>query len=143
MAKTFHAQVSEHVANYERRMLATFRGSTQDLAEEVTRPVAKGGRMRVKTGFMRASLMASTSAMPYIDAGARPPSTAGDNSFDLNDSEIILTIAGAQLGQTIFLGFTASYAGYREALDAFVATAAQRWPDIVRVNAAKAMARYR
>ena len=39
--KTFHAQISEAVAKYERRMEATFRASAQDIAEEVTRPVAR------------------------------------------------------------------------------------------------------
>ncbi len=99
--------------------------------------------MRVKTGFLRASLTASTSSMPYIDRAARPPSDAGDNSYDPSNGEIALVIAGAQLGQTIHLGFTASYAGYREALDLFVASTAQQWPIIVARNAAKAVARFR
>lgn len=143
MAKSFSATVSERVRTYQRRMEETFRASAQDVYKEVTRPVAKGGNMRIKTGFLRASLMASTSSMPSIQPNARPPDDAGDDSYRPNDGEVALTIAKAQLGQTIYLGFTASYAPYREALDGFVRLAAQNWPQIVAKNAALAMAKYR
>lgn len=143
MAKSFSATVSERVRTYQRRMEETFRASAQDVYEEVTRPVDKGGNMRIKTGFLRASLMASTSSMPSIQPNARPPADAGENSYRPNDGEIALTIAKAQLGETIYLGFTASYAPYREALDGFVRLAAQKWPQIVAKNAALAVAKYR
>ena len=139
MAKSFEAQVSERVAAYQKRLEATFRASAQDLADEATRPVAKGGRMRVKTGFLRASLLASTSAMPLIQNGKRPSADAADNSFRLDENQITLTIAGAKLGETIYLGFTADYAAPREYKDGFVRLAAQNWQQIVNRNAQKAI----
>ncbi|MDV3257747.1 MAG: hypothetical protein LOX97_08215, partial [Sphingomonas sp.] len=111
MAQTFSAQVAAHVAKYKRRMEAVFRASAQDVAREVVRPVGAGGHMRVDTGFLRASLMASTSQMPSINPAARPASNAAPNSFPEDFGQINLVIAGAQLGETIYLGFTASYAG--------------------------------
>ena len=139
MPKTFYAQISERVATYEKRLEAVFKASAQDVAEQITRPVSNGGQMHVRTGFLRASLMASTSAMPLIDRDARPSSDAAEGSYTPNDTDVILAIAGATLGDTIFLGFTASYAGYREALDGFVAMAAQRWQQTVDSNVRKAV----
>lgn len=139
MASNFEAQVSARVAAYKKRMEATFRASAQDLAEEATKPVAKGGNMRVKTGFLRASLMASTSALPLIKTGNRPPATAADNSFQPDESQITLTIAKAQLGETIYLGFTADYAAPREYKDGFVRLAAQNWQEIAKRNALRAI----
>ena len=143
MAKSFSAQVSDLVAKYEKRMNATFKGSVQDLVEDVTTPTAQGGNMRVWSGFLRSSLMASTSSMPLIDRDARPPSDAAPNSYQPDDNAIEAVILGARIGETLFLGFVASYAGYREALDHFVLSAAQKWPVIVRKNAARAVAAFR
>lgn len=65
--------------------------------------------MRVKTGFLRASLMASTSQMPSINLMAKPSDDAPDNSF-APDPTATLVIAGADIGHSIFLDFTAAHA---------------------------------
>lgn len=142
MARSFSATISERVATYQKRLEATFRASAQDISEQITTPVAKGGHMRVKTGFLRASLMASTSQMPMIDRNARPPADAADDSFAPNSEAVALVIAGASLGETIYLGFTAAYAGYREAQDGFVRLPAQRWQQTVDANARRAIAAF-
>ena len=139
MATSFTAEVTARVNAYQKRMEATFRGSAQDLAEEVTRPVAKGGHMRVKTGFLRSSMLASTTAMPTIRQGNRPSSSAPDNSFSPNEGQITITIANAKLSQTIFFGFTADYAAIREYYDGFVRLPAQNWQSIVNRNSSKAI----
>lgn len=138
--RSFSAQVSERTSTYRRRIEATFKSSAQDIAEEVTTPVSQGGKMRVDTGFLRSSLLGSTSAMPLIDRSARP---AEGQSYSPTDADIELVILGAQLGQTIFLGFTASYAGIREVKDRFVLSAAQNWQNTVDRNAARAVAAFR
>ncbi|GGF24350.1 hypothetical protein GCM10011321_14660 [Youhaiella tibetensis] len=127
---SFSAQVSAWAAQSEQRITAVFRQSAQGVAREVKKPVAAGGNMRVKTGFLRASLMASTSQMPRINPEAKPATGAADNSYS-EDQNVTLVIAGADIGQTIYLGFTASYARPREYEDGFVRLAAQRWPQIV------------
>lgn len=139
MAKSFAAQVSERVATYKKRLEATFKASAQDMAEEMTLPTAKGGRMRVKTGFLRSSLMASTASMPRISTDGRPPSDAEDESFGLDAGSIEAVILGAQLGETIYLGFTAAYARPREYHDGFVEGAALNWQQTVDKNAKKAI----
>lgn len=109
--------------------------STQDVVEEMVLPVAKGGKMRVKTGFLRASLVASTSYFPLIREDYRPPADAPDNSFDADLGPVALIIAGAKPDDTVNIGFTASYALPREFRDGFVRLAAQNWDAIVAKNA--------
>lgn len=140
MAKTFSAQIEERVAAYEKRLNATVKGATQDVVEEMLTPVAKGGHMRVKTGFLRASLLGSTSSMPLIKASSKPGNDAADNSFPFNDNQVNLVIASAKIGRdTMFFGFTAGYAAPRELRDGFVRLAAQNWKKHVNTNAKKAI----
>lgn len=108
----------------------------------MTQPVAKGGRMRVKTGFLRSSLMASTASMPLVNPMARPPTDAEIGAYPLDMGPISAVITGAALTDTIYLGFTASYAAPREHFDAFVEGERLRWPQIVKSNIAKAKAAF-
>ena len=105
----FGAQVDSWVRESEQRMLAVFRESTQrtiSLAQEA---------VPVDTGFLRASIQASLSAMPTI-AEEKSGGSAKKNAKALAkfDNTVVLTIAGAKLGQTIYVGYTASYAIYVE-----------------------------
>jgi hypothetical protein len=129
----FAAQVSAWARETEQRLTAVMRDSAQTLVEEVKTPVAKGGHMRVDTGFLRASLHGSKSSMPSIDKAARPD--VGGTYPD--DNQVELVIAGAKLTDVLYLGFTASYAGIREYHDGFVKLAAQHWPVIVKQSAVK------
>lgn len=140
----FAATVDAWVQETRERAEAVFRLSAERVIEEARKPVARGGRMRVKTGFLRASLLASTSSMPMIRADARPAPGA---TYEADEGQIKLVIAGASLSDTIYSGFTASYAAAREfgargqAPDAFVRTAAQQWPQIVNQVVAEARSR--
>lgn len=144
MPQSFSAQVSKWVLESEQRLDAVFKQSAQDVADEMTRPVGAGGRMPVDTGFLRASLQASTTEMPLIDRDARP--SAGQTYQD-SASQITLVIANAKLGDPIFLGFSASYSqavefGARGRPPAgFVRGAADQWQSIVNRNAAEARRR--
>lgn len=64
MAKSFTAQVEQMIANSKEAMLAVVQGSIRDMTNDMQIPVAKGGRMRVDTGFLRASARASLNGMP-------------------------------------------------------------------------------
>lgn len=95
-----------------------------------------------RTGFLRASLMASTEAMPRLirdNPGVQVNSEAGD---------VILVIAGAELGDTIYLGYTAKYGAMvhgganGRAPRPWVTLVAQRWPQIVAAKAAEVKARF-
>lgn len=83
----------------------------------------------VSTGYLRASVTAAIDSMPPIQSGSRP---AG-GSYNYTGAQITGVISGAELGQTIFVGYTAGYAGYveygtsRMAPRAFVGRAAEQW----------------
>lgn len=81
--------------------------------------------------------MASTSAMP--------PVVEGDKSF--TDSGVEMVIQGAEIGDTIYLGFQAAYAlrmeygfvgqdslgrNYNQRGFGFVEKTGERWPQIVK-----------
>lgn len=133
---SFAAQVSEWAKAEIEREEAIFRTAAQEVANEVRTPVAEGGRMPLKTGNLRRSLMASTADMPTIKEGKET----------FSDSGLEPVIAGAQLGSTVYLGFQAAYAArmnygfvgtdslgrtFNQAGYGFVDAVAQRWPQIV------------
>ena len=128
---SFSAQVDAFVAQTEQRTTAVFKASAQDVLKDAQTPTAKGGRMRVKTGNLRNS---------HVSGLNGSTSLSGADSY-------VLTIAQAKLGDKITGGWTANYAGYREfgargqAPDFFLRGAAQKWPQIVKANAAKLKAR--
>jgi hypothetical protein len=74
----------------------------------------------------------------------RPNPGKADERFE---AEISLVIAGTQIGETIYLGYTAEYGGHvhygtsRMAGRPWVMMAAQRWPIIVQEVEAETMAR--
>lgn len=124
----FAAAVDAWVRETERRMTAVFRESTQRVASEAQRNIP------VDTGFARASIRASTSEMPKIDPSARPQKGA---SYGDNIGDVVTVIASAHLGQTIRIGWTASYVGVlesgssKQAPQGFVRIAALQWQRIV------------
>lgn len=132
---SFSAQVSDWVRQTKGASKAVLKQSAQELVNEAQTPRALGGRMRVDTGFLRASLMASTASMPKINPSAKP---AEGGTFAWTEAEIAVVLAGADLGDTIYFGWTAAYAAHREfgargqPPDAFVRSAAQKWPQIVQ-----------
>ncbi|MCO4316341.1 HK97 gp10 family phage protein [Phyllobacterium sp. 21LDTY02-6] len=145
MAKlSFSAQVAAFAEKIPGAVEAVFKESVQEVVSEMQMPVSAGGRMRVDTGFLRASLLASTAAMPSINAGKTPVEGA---SYSYDGGQIEAVILGADINATLFFGYTAAYAGHREygsngqAPDAFVRSAAQRWDMIVENKARELKAR--
>ena len=96
--------------------------------------------MRYQTGFLWASLMASTTAMPRINPNAKP---VDGQTYKFDFGQVEAVIASASLDDTIYAGWTASYAAHREygangqPADAFLRMAVQNWNEIVNRNAKK------
>lgn len=124
----FTAQIAAFAEDAKRKMELTIKQSAQDVGEIAQRPVAKGGNMPVDTGFLRNSLVAGLNGTTSL---------SGPDSY-------VLAIAGAELGDSIFFGWTANYARYVEygtqgrAGRFFALSAAQQWQAIVARNADKA-----
>lgn len=141
MAKLgFSATIKQWAKDIPEAAEAVRNQSAQEVVEDMQTPMSKGGRMRVDTGFLRNSLLASTSAMPSINSSARPAAGA---SYSYDAGQVEAVILGADFDDTLYFGYTASYAGFREygargqPPDAFVRTAAQKWPQIVARNTEK------
>lgn len=95
----------------------------------------------VDTGFLRASLVASTNRLPL--AVLENPHPSGALVYPLDTADVELVIHNAASDDTIFLGYTAQYAAYvhygaqgRPARP-WVDMIAQRWPVIVAQKTAE------
>ncbi len=133
----FATQVDAWVAKTKQRMEAVWKESAQRVVS------AAQSNVPVDTGYLRASIRGSMSAMPQINSEARP--TQPKYAYDAAD--MTLTILNAKLGEVIYAGYTAAYSGFVEygtskmAPRAFVARAAQEWPRIVSEVTAEAKTR--
>lgn len=131
MVGKFTADVEAIVLASEKRMLALIRQSVQDVVEDAQTPVAKGGRMRVDTGFLRASGRMSLTGLPQ---GPVRGDNTDPGSYTYDENNVIATLGQTQIGSTIYFGWTANYAKYREAYDGFLDAALQNWQKIVDRN---------
>ena len=129
----FAAAVNEWVKETQDRMVRVFRTAADLMVEDVIR------RTPVDTGYLRASLTVTLDAPLPI----RPEAKGG---VPLPQAQpYSLTIAGAEIGDTIFGSFVASYAAYVEygtskmAPRRMVGLAAQSWQ--AHVDKAVSMAR--
>jgi hypothetical protein len=129
---SFAADVEDWVKETNERLEAVMRASLNDVVENAQTPVARGGKMRVDTGFLRASGRASIGGWP-TGPDVRLP-TAGPNSYSYDADAIVAVLAKMVIGDTFFFGWTANYAQYRELYDGFLEAALQHWARIVAFN---------
>lgn len=129
---SFSADIEQFVLKSEKRLKDVVANSILDVTEMAQTPVAKGGRMRVKTGFLRASGRASTEGFPS-GPNVRP-ADAQDNSYDYDGEAVNAVLIKMKLGDTFFFGWTANYAAARELHDGFLETATQNWQQFVNAR---------
>ena len=133
---TFEAQVAEWALKVEGAVDVIFKEACQELVSELNSLVP------VDTGFLRSSLMASTTTMPVLNRD-----NPGQGSFNLDAGTIELVIAGAEAGDIIYLGYTANYGAHvhfganGRPGRPWVTMVAQRWPGIIASVAARVRAR--
>lgn len=120
--RDFETQIDDFVINTKERLLAVTRQSISNVVEDAQVPVAKGGRMRVKTGFLRASGGASLNAPPT--GASRGEKT---KTYVWDGESVNTVLAKMKIGDVFYFGWTAHYAKYREAYDGFLEAAAQKW----------------
>ena len=120
------------------RLERIWKASAQELASRASNGVP------IDLGFARASVLASTDAMPAINPNATNKSKT-PASFDFG--QITTVISGATLGQTIYIGWTAAYIlaleyGHsKQAPQGFARLAAAQWQSIVSSVVASAKSR--
>ena len=132
MTKSFSTQVDDFIAKSKKNTLILVQQSVQDVVNEAQLSTAKGGKMRVKTGFLRSSGQASLNGMP---SGPTRGELTEPNSYQYDASITSVKIAEITYGSTFHFGWTAHYAKYRENYDGFLESALQNWSQIVAKNA--------
>jgi hypothetical protein len=137
----FAAQVDSWVRQTQKRMVAVRNRAVELTIEDAQKPRAKGGRMRVDTGFLRASGQMSLGGMPT--GPSRPADDAKPFQYDDGNrvTPVTLILVQASLETKVFFGWTANYARPREAKDAFLRLAVQKWPDFVAQSTQEAKTR--
>ena len=131
---SFSGDIRKHSDKYQKRMRAVYRDSVEEVAEDANTPVAKGGNMRVATGFLRNSQAFALGGLP---SGPTQNESGGPVNSRIGDGPVEI-LGSWRPGNTVFVGWTAGYARFREAKDGFMRLAAQKWNSIVRRNATKA-----
>jgi len=123
----FQADIDSFIQRSERLMTAVVQKSAEETARIAQKPKARGGRMPVDTGFLRNSLTAHIGAIP----SGRDVAPEGYQQTSWASNAVILTINNMELGDTIYLGWTAHYALHQENKNSFMRTAAQQWRQTV------------
>ena len=135
----FGQQVAAHAERYKKRMRAVAKESVQQTVAIAQRPRGDSGRMRVVTGFLRASIAGKVGSMPSGESEStlKPP-----EKVEWNGDAISAAIArwNPDRGETIYVGWTANYARPREAHDGFMRGAVELWPRTVNEVAQKVKA---
>lgn len=122
MSDSFETQIDKIVINTSQRLLAVVRTAISDTINEAQVPTAQGGKMRVDTGFLRSSGVASLEGMPF-----GPSRGDKDKSYQWNGDFLNIILAKLNVGDTFYWGWTAHYAKYREVYDGFLESALQNW----------------
>lgn len=134
---TIAADMEAIVDRTDKKMLAVVRASIADTVNEMQTPVAKGGRMRVDTGFLRASGRASLEGWPSGN-GQRPadaPVGQYTGVYDNYDGQALnAVLLQMTYGDTFYWGWVANYAQYRELYDGFMEASLQNWSRVVAFN---------
>ena len=118
---------------------AVIKDAWLELAIEANKSRFKGGRMPIDTGFLTNSTKASIGSLP---SGT---SVAPDNYSQLewDSGNVALTINGMEIGDKLYIGWTASYAQYMENRYMFARSATQKWPEIVNDSVSKMRQRFK
>lgn len=147
---SFQGEIDKQVANTKKRMLMVMKQSLLIAVNEMQTPVSKGGKMRVDTGFLRASIQVSLNGVPggpnasFNGTDTKPKGSTPGQFDDGNRKypQIEVTIGKMKFGSNLYVTWTANYAKYREAHDGFVYSTIQRWQQIVDAVVAEAKRRF-
>ena len=129
----FTNQVNKFARKYESRLRAVARTAVQDTVSIAQRTRPEGGRMRIDTGFLRASIQAALHSMP-----SGPTKNEGNRTYPVGS-----VVAGAPISvtllrwdpnkeQKLFVGWTSNYAAIRESKDGFMRGAVEQWDQTVK-----------
>ena len=130
MSSNFDKQIDKIKIKAEEKMLAVVKNAIRDVVIEAQTPVAKGGKMRVDTGFLRWSGTASLTGLPIGQTEGRKRKKGeigvlAGYRYDENNGGKVLNdvLMHLKLGDKFYFGWTARYAQFREMYDGFMSSA--------------------
>lgn len=138
--QTLVADLTAIIDRTEQKMNDVIVQSLAGMINDMQTPTKKGGRMRVDTGFLRASGRASLQGFP--SGNGQKPADAPTGQYtgiydDYDGSALNAVLLTMKPGDTFYWGWVANYAPVREVYDGFMDTALQNWQgyvdDAVRV----------
>jgi hypothetical protein len=136
----FGDDVNKFAKRFEKRFRAVARTAVQETTFIAQKPTGQGGRMRIDTGFLRASIQAALGSMP------KGPTTndggyGGKRKYPIGAQAAGEPVAATLVkwdpikGRPLYLGWTANYARVREYHDGFLRGAVQKWDSTVKRSA--------
>ena len=134
----FSNKIRQFREQYRKRYRATARLAVSDTIRMAQRTTGEGGRMRVQTGFLRASVQGAINHMP-----SGPTSNEDNKQYaggtQVAGEPIAVTLAkwDPLKGQVLFIGWTANYARPREYKDGFLRGSVEMWDSTVDRAAAR------
>jgi len=132
----FGQQVAAHAERYKKRMRAVAKESVQQTVAIAQQPRGEGGRMRVDTGFLRASIAGNVGSMPSGES----ENPGGAFNYEGTATSVALLKWNPELGETLYIGWVANYSKYRESQDGFLRGSVELWPRTVNEVAQKVKA---
>lgn len=141
MVDKFETQIDKFVVDTEKKLLAVVKESIKEVVLDAQTPVSKGGKMRVDTGFLRWSGIATLNELPRgISKGRRRRAGEVGPLAEYNkevETNINLVLLKMKMGDVFYFGWTAKYARHREMYDGFLESALQKWQYFVDASAKK------
>lgn len=136
MADSFNVIMDKFVADSKDKMLKVVKNSIKEVVQDAQRPVKKGGKMRVDTGFLKSSGQAQLNQIPKGEIRGRKRKKGEEGvlpeyAMPDNADYILPTLGKMKIGDTFYFGWTAIYASSREIYDGFMESAVMKWKEIV------------
>ena len=134
---SFSEQIAAFNRKAQRRIDAASKTATQETVAQAQTVRGRGGRMRVRYGFLRSSLAAAIGRMPSGES-----ENPDNQTFDYTPDQIAATLLRWNPAtETLFIGWTANYARPREYRDGFLRGAVENWDQNVEKASAEAQRR--
>lgn len=123
----FLAKLEQWANKTEKKLTAVIQNSIEDMVEYANTPVDDGGRMPVKTGFLRQSGAGEVNQIPSGESEK-------EKGVTYSYKPGLSALPRFKLGDTFYYGWCAIYANVQNIRFGFKDLAVQKWPDIVANN---------
>lgn len=139
MTAKFSTKVDAFAKKVEARLRVIALESVQETVSLAQRTRGEGGRMRVATGFLRASVQGAIEQMPSGPTDNPEKKEYPKDAVVAGEPVVVTLLHWDPIKEeTFFVGWTANYARHRETLDGFLRGAVELWDQTVNKAVKKA-----